>query len=177
MRLMSRNAAVLEPSGEAPSASPEAPGRRFRPWHAVVAALVVVAVVVGVFALRGDANANSAIDGSKAITAEQLADQYGVKINVVGLIASGGLVELRFQVVDADKASALFGEVEDMPKLAVEGSSRILTSAKGMKHHLTLLDGASYFFLYTNVNDSVHQGSRVAFVINGVRLPHLEVLQ
>ena len=53
----------------------------------------------------------------------------------------------------------------------------MLQSAKGMKHQLTLLDGASYFFLYANVANAVHEGSKVAFVINGVRLPHLTVLK
>jgi hypothetical protein len=141
----------------------------------VAALVVVVAIGVGVFAFTRDDNSNATIDSSKAVTTEQLADTYGVKLGVLGLIASGGLIELKFQVVDADKATALFGNVEDMPKLAVEGTSTTLTSAKGMKHHLTILDGATYFFLYTNVNDAVHQGDKVAFVMNGVRLPHLEV--
>ena len=67
-------------------------------------------------------------------------------------------------MTDADKATALFGAVEDMPVLAVEGSTQVLESAKGMKHQLTLLDGASYFFLYANVANAVHEGSTVAFV-------------
>ncbi|MFM2077264.1 MAG: hypothetical protein RJA49_1154 [Actinomycetota bacterium] len=174
---MSRDTALLEPSGDAPVASPERRERRFRRWHYIAASIVVFAIAAGVFVLHGRSGSNSAIEGSKAVTAEQLADQYGVKLDVLGLIASGGLIEMKFQVLDADKASALFGDVEDMPKLAVEGSSTTLTSAKGMKHHLTLLDGATYFFLYTNANDVVHRGDLVAFVMNGVRLPHLEVQQ
>ena len=134
-------------------------------------------MVVGALAVTHRDESNAAVETSAAIDAAQLADQYGVRIDVVGLIASGGLVELKFQVLDADKAMSLFGEVEDMPKLAVEDSTRVLTSAKGMKHHLTLLDGAEYFFLYTNVANSVHVGTRLAFVVNGVRLPHLVVQQ
>jgi hypothetical protein len=120
---------------------------------------------------------NSAIEHSSAVSADELEQTYGVHIDVVGLLASGGLVELRFQVVDADKATALFGDVEDMPLLAVEGSTTVLQSAKGMKHNLQLLDGASYFLLYTNAGDAVHEGSQVSFVINGIRLPHLVVQQ
>ncbi len=82
-----------------------------------------------------------------------------MKINVLGLIANGGLIELKFQVLDADKASALFGDVEDMPKLAVEGIQHGAGVGQGMKHQLVLLDGASYFFLYTNVGNMVHDGS------------------
>jgi hypothetical protein len=96
---------------------------------------------------------------------------------VIGLLASGGLVELKFQVTDADKATGLFGSVDDMPVLAVEGTEHVLRSAKGMKHNIRILDGASYFFLYTNVANVLHAGSEVAFVINGVRIPDLVVQQ
>jgi hypothetical protein len=168
------------PSDATPEvASPKGGGfaQRLRRRHVIIACLALIAVTVAVVLMRNDTPSNSAIEGSNAVTEAQLADQYGVKIDLIGIIASGGLVELRFQVLDADKASALFGEVDDMPKLAVEGSSRVLTSAKGMKHGLKLLDGATYFFLYTNVANSVHDGSLLSFVINGVRLPHLEVLK
>jgi hypothetical protein len=136
---------------------------------------LVALLLVGVVAWQLRPAPNPAIASSTAISADQLEQQYGVKLGVVGLLASGGLLELKFQVVDADKATALFGEVEDMPLLAVEGSTMVLESAKGMKHQLVLLDGASYFFLYTNVANAVHAGSTVAFVINGQRVPHLTV--
>lgn len=144
----------------------------------VAAGIVIVAVLfVGVAAWQMRSGANPAIAGSTPISADQLEEQYGVRLNVVGLLASGGLVELSFQVTDADKATALFGAVEDMPVLAVEGTDKVLQSTKGMKHSLTLLDGASYFFLYGNVANAVQEGSEVAFVVNGVRIPHLTVMK
>ena len=112
---------------------------------------------------------------SRAVTAEVLEKQYGARVEMVGLLAAGGLIELRFQVVDKDKAMALFGTVEEMPMLAVEGTSRVLESAKGMKHHLNLLNGGSYFIFYTNAANAVHEGSTVSMVINGVRLEHIVV--
>jgi len=148
-------------------------GRRRR----LAVALVVVMAIGAVVAWQLRSPGNSVIAGSTEVSAEQLEDQYGARIDVVGLLANGGLVELKFQVTDADKATALFGEVEDMPVLAVEGTDRVLQTAKGMKHQLTLLDGASYFFLYGNVADAVREGSNVAFVINGVRLAHLRVMK
>jgi hypothetical protein len=94
---------------------------------------------------------------------------------MVGLLAAGGLLELRFQVIEKDKAIGLFGTVAEMPMLAVEGTNRMLESAKGMKHHMTLLNGGSYFIFYTNAGNSVHEGSQVSMVINGVRLEHIVV--
>jgi hypothetical protein len=141
----------------------------------VLAGALLLSLLAGVFAWRGSPPTNAAITDSSAITDEQLEQQYGVRLDVLGLLASGGLLELKFQVLDADKASALFGPAEDMPVLAVEGSTKVLHSARGMKHGFEILDGATYFFLYTNVANAVHEGSQVAFVINGVRIPHLVV--
>jgi hypothetical protein len=164
--------------GEAPAAPIARPTRaRITTRQFVLAGVLLVALLGALFAWKHQPATNSAIADSSPITADQLEQQYGVRIDVVGLLASGGLIEMRFQVIDADKATALFGDVADMPVLAVEGSTKVLTSAKGMKHQLTLLDGAAYFFLYTNVGNSVHEGSQVSFVINGVRLPHLVVQQ
>ncbi len=143
--------------------------------HMVVAGALIVALVVGTLAWRNRPATNAAIADSSAVTAEQLEQQYGVRLDVLGLLASGGLLELKFTVHDADKASALFGPAEDMPVLAVEGTTRVLQSASGMKHNFEILEGASYFILYTNVANAVHEGSKVAFVLNGIRLPHLVV--
>jgi hypothetical protein len=172
LRLVGAGGETPEAAG-APDARPQ--GGRISTRHLVVVGVLMAAVLAGMFAWMNRPAGNAAIERSTAITADELEQQYGVRIDVVGLLASGGLLELRFQVRDADKATALFGAVEDMPVLAVEGTTTVLESAKGMKHSLTLLDGAAYFFLYTNVGNAVRAGSEVSFVINGVRLPHLVV--
>jgi hypothetical protein len=118
---------------------------------------------------------NTALASSRPVSAEVLEKQYGARIETVALLAAGGLIELRFQVVDKDKAMALFGPVDEMPMLAIEGTSKVLESAKGMKHHLTLLNGGSYFIFYTNAGNVVHEGSNVSMVVNGVRLEHIVV--
>lgn len=171
-----RRIAFAGPGGEARDAPIARPLRnRINRWHILLAGLLLTAVLVGTLAWRNQKPTNAAIAGSSVITAEQLEQQYGARLDVLGLLASGGLLELKFQVLDADKATALFGPAEDMPMLAVEGSTTVLKSARGMKHGLEILDGATYFFLYTNVANAVHEGSQVAFVINGVRIPHLVV--
>jgi hypothetical protein len=165
---------TIEPDGEVVESAPHARARRRR---ALAAGLVAVACIAGFVGWQRQGPGNEAIDSSTAITADQLEQEYGVRLGVIGLLASGGLVELKFQVTDADKATGLFGSVEDMPVLAVEGTEHVLQSAKGMKHNIRILDGASYFFLYTNVANVLHAGSEVAFVINGVRIPDLVVQQ
>lgn len=150
---------------------------RSRRRRAGVAALVVAVAAIGGIVWAQRAPRNDAIDTSRAISAEELEQEYGVRLGIIGLLASGGLVELKFQVTDADKATGLFGTVDDMPVLAVEGTEHVLRSARGMKHNMEIHDGATYFFLYTNVANALHAGSEVSFVVNGIRIPDLVVQQ
>jgi hypothetical protein len=143
----------------------------------IIGGVVALALAAGgvLFFNRPGTTTNTAVAASKPVTAEVLEKQYGAKIEMVGLLAAGGLIELRFHVIDKDKAIGLFGKVADMPMLAVEGTSKVLESAKGMKHSMTLLNGGSYFIFYTNAANALHAGSMVSMVINGVRLEHIVV--
>jgi hypothetical protein len=154
-----------------PAARARARKRRVRVAGVATALLLAVGGVLW----QGRTPSNDAIEHSRAVSAAELEEQYGVRLGVLGLLASGGLVEIKFQVTDADKATALFGAAEDMPVLAVEGTEHVLRSARGMKHNMELHSGATYFFLYTNVANVLHAGSEVAFVLNGVRIPDLVV--
>ncbi len=150
--------------------------RRFPTKAAIVGGILALALAAGgTMLLNRPSTTNSALAASRAVSATVLEEQYGAKVQMVGLLAAGGLIELRFQVVDKDKAIGLFGPVDEMPMLAIEGTTKVLESAKGMKHHMTLLNGGSYFIFYTNAANAVHDGSLVSMVINGVRLEHIVV--
>jgi hypothetical protein len=44
-----------------------------------------------------------------------------------------------------------------------------------MRHHLTLLDGGSYFVLYANAGNALSEGTPVSVQIDDVVLEHLVV--
>ena len=139
------------------------------------ATIAVTLIITGVgLWLRQDGD-NNALAGTEAVSANVLEDRFGARIDLIGLLAVGGLVELRFHVVDKDKAAMLFHHGEHAPRLVVEASDRVLRTAQGMAHKLTLKDGASYFILYSNSASAVDEGSEVSVVIGDVRLEHIVV--
>lgn len=140
-----------------------------------LAGLAVLVLAGGWFGWQLRPVTNPAIVGTQTVSVEELESVYGAHIDLIALLAGGGLVEMRFQVTNADKAQALFGTVDQMPKLALQGSDVVLESAKGMKHNFTVLDGATYFILYPNPGNVVHKGTQVSLVVNGYRIPDLEV--
>lgn len=163
--------------GDAPEAPAVTRPRRSKPSaKTLIAGVLVVAVLAaGAVAWFNRGTTNTALASSRPVSAKVLEQQYGAKVQMVGLLAAGGLIELRFQVVDKDKAIGLFGPVDEMPMLAIEGTSTVLESAKGMKHHMTLINGGSYFIFYANAANAVKEGTKVSMVINGVRLEHIVV--
>jgi hypothetical protein len=166
-------ATVVEGRAEAAA---QAPASR-RPGRLTLAAiaLAVAVLVGGLWALASRPFTNPALAGTRSVTADELESVYGAHIDRVALLASGGLIELRFRVIDKDKAVALFGEVDDMPKLAIEHSDVVLESGHGMRHKLSLVNGGSYFILYPNPANVVTKGTEVSFLMNGYRIPHITV--
>ena len=118
---------------------------------------------------------DSAAAGTQAtpVSAAELQTKYGVRVDLVALTGLGGLIQLRFTVLDKTKAETLFHVAENMPALIVESSHKALHAPSGMRHHLTLLDGASYFVLYANAANSVSPGTPVSVLIDTVKLEHL----
>ncbi len=54
-------------------------------------------------------------DGTTLVTADGMAARYGIDIKLVGVTAAGGLIDLRYQVVDPDKANAVIHDLDLFP--------------------------------------------------------------
>jgi hypothetical protein len=148
------------------------PGRARRRPIAWIAALIGVAVLPLVIAggLTVAGNGPPDPSGARVIDARTLEADYGVRFDMVAVTASGGLVDLRFTVVDEAKAKGLFHDTATSPALFVEGRGAVLRTRKGMNHTLSLLTGGRYFVLFSNAGGVVQPGTQVSVVIDNIRL-------
>ena len=150
----------------------QVPRRRHRVRRLVAGISLCALVSVGAgLVIRAVSRPDAAPTGT--VTAAALEDRYGVRVDLVALTALGGLLQLRFTVLDKDKAETLFHE--NKPNLFVETSGTVLTPPADTAHKMVLLDGASYFLLYANAGNVVHSGDKVSMVVDQVRLEHLVV--
>jgi hypothetical protein len=143
--------------------------RRPRPW--VVALIGVIALPLAI--AGGLTAAGSSLpdpSSARVVSARTLEADYGIRFDLVAVTASGGLVDLRFTVVDEAKAKALFHDSASSPALLVDGSGTVLRTKKGMSHHLSLLTGGRYFVLFSNKGGAVQAGTHVSVVLEDVRL-------
>lgn len=158
------------PAPHVPAAAPS----RTRHRLLVLAALVVLALAVTLGVRAVMAHADDVRSGTEAVSAEQFASRTGAKITLLGVTGGGGMVELRYQVTDPDKASLLLHQEDKRPVLVVEDTGATLAMVSRPHNHKAELNlGGTYFFLMANTRNAIHDGTRVTVIVGDVRLEHV----
>jgi hypothetical protein len=99
----------------------------------------------------------------------------GVRLLYVAVSADGGLVDMRYQVVDADKAAKLHSGAA-LTEIVDERSGVVVNNLfMGHTHSGTPHDGQTEFLLFENPGNMVQTGGKVTVVLGTVRLPHVPV--
>ena len=102
-------------------------------------------------------------------------ERYGVRFTMVGLTASGGMLDVRFIAVDADKVEQL-GHHGTKMKLVAEHSGHMLDSEQMTPHFGKIHVGSQYFALMRNDGNTLRQGDLVTIQVGKLSLQHMRVL-
>jgi hypothetical protein len=101
-----------------------------------------------------------------------LESQYGIQIAQVGLAASGGLVDVRFRVLDAVKVKALLDNPANAP-LLISGDKPPLQPPHHALRGARYAKGQVFYILYPNVRSLIQPGVEVTVAMGEARLgPH-----
>jgi len=98
-----------------------------------------------------------------------LESQYGIQITQVGLTASGGLVDVRFKILDPVKARTLLSNHGNLPKLVV-GDKPPLMPPHNALHGAKFGQGQILYILYPNLRNAVTHGAEVTVAMGEARL-------
>jgi hypothetical protein len=147
------------------------PRRRRRRW-VIGAAVVAVVALVAYGPWRGEADVR---DGTSPVSGQEMAARHGIDVTLIAVTAAGGLVELRLQVTDPDKADAILYDESVRPVIVSEDTGATLVMSTPPHHHGELQLGGSYFFLLANAHNAIAVGSDVTLVVGDSRLEHLDV--
>ena len=175
--------ATLEPAPAAPP-PPRAgylASRRVRVLGAitgVVLAALVASVVLWI--TRGGSTAAKdtkvpAVWKRPVVSAAGLAARSGVKITQVAVTGAGGLVDLRYQVVDPDAANALHDP--STPPAVVDERSGLVVHELLMSHSHTgtFKAGVTYYLVFNNPGNWIHRGSKVVVLLGNAQVEDVVV--
>jgi hypothetical protein len=95
--------------------------------------------------------------------------QYGIQIAQVGLTAAGGLVDVRFKVLDAAKAAQLLGNPANAPTLLAADNPPLMPPHHALKG-ARFTPGQVFYILYPNVRNTIKPGVEVTVAMGEVRL-------
>ena len=178
--------ATLGPPPPAPPAPP--PRRRWGgpPGARLLATLtgvLLTLLVVGVVAWLPHRSSGAEAAGSAVPVAWQrpvvgqagLAERSGVKLTRVAVTGGGGLVDLRFQVVDPDKAVALHGRA--VPPALVDERTGLVVNELLMNHshHGSYKAGVTYYLVFNNPGNWVRRGAMVTVLLGDAEVQHVTV--
>lgn len=112
--------------------------------------------------------------GTTLVSAKGLAERFGIEVKLVAVTAAGGIVDLRYQVVDPDKADALLHDPALFPKLVNERTgAKLVIDTPPHNHQAEFELGGTYYFLLPNAKNAIAEGASVTLVIGHARLEHL----
>ena len=131
---------------------------------------------------RAEASAPATDPGPVAEARESLhlaESRFGVKISSVRTSAAGHIVDLRYEVLDSGKASALFAH-GIRPTLFDEASGRMLSVPSAPKTGPLRsggrpMAGRTYFILFSNPGEVARCGSRVTLLFGDLEVRGLVV--
>jgi hypothetical protein len=100
-------------------------------------------------------------------------DRTGIHVVRVAVTGGGGLVDLRYQVVNADRALILH---EVPPRLVDEDTGEVIgVPFMGHLHGGEPEFGLTYPLLFVNEGGALRPGDTVTIVVGGARLEHVPV--
>jgi hypothetical protein len=98
-----------------------------------------------------------------------------VRFSQAAVVADGGLVELRYVVLDTQKASAFQNDIKHPPTLRNERNGKTAWRAALMKQGHELRPGQSYYLLYLNNQGAIKRGDKIAIDAGQRHLQHVPV--
>lgn len=110
-----------------------------------------------------------------AVPAAGLPGRSGVQITEVAVTGGGGLLDLRFRVLDPDKAHALHDPAT--PPAVVDERTGLVVDRllMGHAHGDAFRAAATYYLIFENTANWIHRGSKVAVLLGDAEVDHVVV--
>ena len=162
---------------ESISGKPATPGsRRDRTdFWLIVGILILGALAVAlVYAEYGDVLRPRGPTSVSELDQTALIDTAGIRVVLVAMTAGGGMIDIRYQVTDPDKAFIVHDE-DNPPTITDEATETELWRTQHHGGGQDLHAGVVYSYMILNAGGIIASGDRVTLRIGGVVLENVPV--
>jgi len=154
-------------------------GRRFTPKKSmVIAILLVVLIVLGIYGFNAFRAASMATDQTDVTSVSQstFEEKSGMRVQLLAVTAAGGLVDLRLQIVDAEKAKAFLDDHANFPALRVGDDIVLRTSEEAVAaaQDIQIENGKSIFVMFPNTGNILKSGDPVNIIFGNLQLEAIQ---
>jgi hypothetical protein len=162
------------------------PPRAARPFVRVAIAIVTLAVIFfAVLVVRGwrptstssTAKPTTAAAATQVPTSAAIESKYGIRFTLVAVTAGGGMIQVRYQVIDSTKTEAIHG-TELAPYVVDSHGNKYADPGMVGHSHVgkTQASGSTDYILLANARGGVKAGSFVTIKVGDLELRNVPVV-
>lgn len=121
-----------------------------------------------------DTNVKASFD-RPVVSPAGLVDRSGIRVLTVAITGGGGLIDLRYQVVDPDKATTVHDA--KTPPVIVDEATGLVVNQLLMGHAQKgpFKAGLTYYLIFENPGNLIDRGSTVSVLLGNAQLEHIVV--
>jgi hypothetical protein len=138
---------------------------------AAAASLVLVAGVVGAVVAQGAARQAR----PRFPVSPQVESTTGVRVVRATLAADGGLLDVRYIVLNAPNAQRWFADTSKPPVLHDSRNGAVIDRVAPMRDAHQQRPGQTYYLIYQNARNVIHRGDLIDLTVAGVTLHDIPV--
>ena len=108
--------------------------------------------------------------GITTISQADLEEKYGLDVNLVAVTAAGGMIDLRLQMTDGEKAKALLADQANFPVLRTANGVVLHTTPELSSQPINFENSNPIIALYPNSHKSVNRGDPVTIAFGNLQV-------
>ena len=112
------------------------------------------------------------VPGTMPVNTE-IEEKFGVRFAFLAVTADGGMVELRYRVVDEGKAANFGHYTETAPMIVSEDTGEVVDVTIMGLHNHRVEPGRQYYVLYRNTGGAIKSGRPVTIAVGDLELKHV----
>lgn len=129
-----------------------------------LAALLVTAILIATYGLEPALPPLASVSQEMPASPE-IEAAWGIRLDHVALIGGGGIIDVRYTVIDPDRAAALLANLDVLPVIHNERNGAELRLNEALHHRVNLDAGRSYYMLYANAGNLLHRGDVISLTV------------